>query len=101
MSEEAERVLIEQEYIQLHRHLQTIAYAAAQAKIQVIGAYLERYHPGVSSTITVVDENVLSLTLVFPGLGKRASRQLAQELADYLQRLLESGKKLLDAQVKS
>jgi len=81
----------EEQFIRLHQQLSTIAQAAAQAKVQLMGAYIEAHYPGVVYEITVERENVLALDVVFPGLGEPASRQLGQELSEYLQRLVNSG----------
>lgn len=84
--------LQEQQFILLHRQLHAVAHEAAQAEIRLMGAYIESHHPGVLYEISIENHNVLSIEVVFPGLGAQASRQLSQELRDYLQQLLDSGR---------
>lgn len=77
----------EQHFIVQCRQLYDATRAAALAKKTLMEAYLTLHYPGVSYEITVLNEN-FSLDLVFPGLSRDVSRPLAQELNDYLQRLL-------------
>jgi hypothetical protein len=77
----------ERYFIAQCRQLYDATQAAALAKKTLMEAYIALHHPTVPFEITILNEN-FSLDLVFPGLSRDVSRQLAQEVNDYLQRLM-------------
>lgn len=78
---------LEHQYIDAHKELYDVARKATNAKKCLMEAYVELHHPGVYCHITIMEDNMLSLDVVFPGLENNAARRLGQELCDYLQRL--------------
>jgi hypothetical protein len=79
---------LEARFISLSQELHTIAKRAAEARKVLIIFYLTEHYPGLPYTITIMDDNILAVDLVFPTVSHDISQYIVDEVADYLQGLL-------------
>lgn len=79
---------LEEQFISTHAALHTVAKQAAEAKKALIESYVALHHPNTPCQIEIMKDNTLSLDVVFPGLNRDNSQQLALEINSYLQVLL-------------
>jgi len=82
---------LEEAYLSTSRQLHDSARRAWEAKAQVITAYLAVHHPEQKVEIQPIEDNLLAHDVRFPDAGIAQSRMLAQEVAAYLQYLLDKG----------
>jgi hypothetical protein len=79
----------EKRFVALKQELQTKAREAAEARKSIIGLYVAFHYPGVPYKITIMEDNLLSIDIVFPGLGRDLSHIVVNEVRGYLQELLQ------------
>lgn len=59
----------------------------AIARKAVIEAYVAEHYPGTSCVVSVLEHDLLSLEVTFPGIGRDRSSKLAREIHKYLEGL--------------
>ncbi len=79
----------ESEYKDASAQLYTAAVEAARAKKTMIEQWVALHYPAIPCVVTVVNDNLLSLDVCFPGIDRATSTRLAYEVNDYLQELIE------------
>ncbi len=82
-------ILQEERFVVLHRELHAKAREAAEARKTLVELYVAVHFPGVPYKATIMDDNILSIDLVFPGLGRDLSQTIVNEVREYLRSLLE------------
>jgi hypothetical protein len=82
---------LEETFVRKHQELHAAAKEAAIVRKALTDAYMTR-HPDIPFTVTVMEDNILDLDIVFPGIGRARSRQLAQEIRAYITSLLQEDK---------
>jgi hypothetical protein len=80
----------EERFVSLSKEMHTLALQAAQARKILIMIYLTEHYPGVPYTITIMEDNILAVDIVFPGLGRNTGKHIVDEVTEYLQGLLQS-----------
>jgi hypothetical protein len=80
----------EERFVSLLKDMHTLALQAAEVRKTLIIAYLTTYYPGVPYTITIMEDNILAVDIVFTGLGRHWSKRIVDEVTTYLQGLLSS-----------
>ena len=79
---------LEEQFIAAHQALHAATKQASEIKKALIEAYIALHYPDISCQVTIMQENLLSLDVVFPGLGRDNSRRLSLEISSYLQNLI-------------
>jgi hypothetical protein len=80
---------LENDYKDTRHKLHTAAVEAAHARKQLIEAWVTLHYPAIACVATIMDGNLLSLDIAFPGTDKETSTRLAHEANEYLEGLLK------------
>lgn len=81
---------VEQEFRQTSSQLFQVSQRFADLKLLLLSHYMAEHHPDVQFQAKTVDDNLLSMDVVFPSLGRVASRELSNEINLYFQGLLDA-----------
>ena len=64
---------------------------AIYAEKALVEAWMDTHYPAIPCTVTIIEDNLLSLDIAFPGVHRATAKRLAQEIANYVSGLLEEG----------
>ena len=79
---------LEAEYRDVCHRLHTAARDAAYAKKWLIERWMLLHYPAIPCVVTIMQDNMLSLDVCFPGTDQETSTRLAHEVNEYLESLL-------------
>ena len=82
---------LKNEYMDACQRVYTATKEAIYAEKALVESWMDTHYPAIPCTVTIMEDNLLSLDIVFPGVHRDTAKRLAQEIADYIHEILEEG----------